>query len=247
MEKLLIGPSTGWLYAVNIYSLKLQKEILKKSNSNSFEVVLGGWDKDDKRLLSLKQNEKFEPNIFAYRSIHLSDVENENIDNQIAVAKEAVDLCKAHTAVSHVLKINGEYPIKACEQMINAGVRLAVENMDSRKDSGFLLTDLVRIAQTLDCPFVLDVQHAYEHDHSMKYARDLFEHLQKPLVHLHVSGETPDNIHSLVHKAHNTTEIVEFVGYVFSNKKVPLILEGEYENADELSQEIKFLKRELGI
>ncbi len=229
-----------------MYSLRQQEAILKEAEADCFEVVVGEWDSNSKRMISLKQGEQFDGS-FTYRSVHLFDVSDQEPENQLKVAQEAVRLCGASTAVSHILKIDGEYPLKSCEKMIFAGVPLAMENMDSRKDSGFLIADLVQIRQVLSCPFVLDVQHAYEHDHSMAYARDLFEHLQESLVHLHVSGETQDNIHSLVHKADNTNRIVEFVGYVLLKKHVPLILEGEYANSDELSSEIKFMRRELYI
>lgn len=244
MEKFLIGPSTGWLYAKEMYSLRQQEAILKKAQANCFEIVVGECNGNSKRMLSLKQGEQFDRD-FAYRSVHLFDVSDQQLDNQIRVAQEAITLCNASIAVSHIMKVNGEYPLNPCERMIAAGVPLAMENMDSRKDSGFLLADLVQIGRSLSCPFVLDVQHAYEHDHSMAYAQDLFQHLQEPLVHLHVSGQTPDNIHALVYKASNAKEIVEFVGYVLSRKVVPLILEGEYTNAGELSREIQFLKKEL--
>ncbi|TSC91437.1 MAG: hypothetical protein CEN90_566 [Parcubacteria group bacterium Licking1014_17] len=128
--------------------------------------------------------------------------------------------------------------------MISGGIPLAIENMDSRKDSGFNLSELEKLV-SIGCRFVLDVQHAYEHDHEMGYAADLLELLKNQLAHLHVSGETGDNIHSLVCKATNTRRIVEFVGRVLSVKNVPLILEGEYATSDELKQEIEFLKREL--
>jgi len=143
--------------------------------------------------------------------------------------------------------VESDYPVGHYEGMISSGIPLAVENMDSRQDSGFNLVELERLVKNVGCLFVLDVQHAYEHDHEMGYARDLLELLKDRLTHLHVSGETKDNIHSLVCRATNAKKIVEFVGQVLSVKNVPLILEGEYTTPDELRQEIEFLTRELGL
>jgi len=245
--RLLIGPSTGWLYAKEIYSLSQQETFLKKAGANSVEICLARWDSNDKRMLSLKTGEMFCTDTFVYRSLHLPDVNGQNPENQIAMAREAVVGYGAAVALTHPLKVESDYPVGHYEGMISSGIPLAVENMDSRQDSGFNLVELERLVKNVGCLFVLDVQHAYEHDHEMGYARDLLELLKDRLTHLHVSGETKDNIHSLVCRATNAKKIVEFVGQVLSVKNVPLILEGEYTTPDELRQEIEFLTRELGL
>lgn len=242
--RLMIGPSSGWLYAKEIYSLRQQEGILKQAGANIVEICLAGWDSNDKRMLSLKSGEMFDIQTFTYRSLHLPDVNGQNPEHQLVMAQDAVARCGAIVALTHPLKIGGEYPTRHYEEMISGGVPLAIENMDSRKDSGFNLPELEELVN-IGCRFVLDVQHAYEHDYEMVYAADLLESLKNQLAHLHVSGETSDNIHSLVCKATNARRIVEFVGRVLSVKNVPLILEGEYATSDELKQEIEFLTREL--
>lgn len=243
--RLMIGPSTGWLYAKEIYSLIQQEIILKTAKANSVEICLAGWDSNDKRMLSLKAGETFDAQTFTYRSLHLPDVNGQEPEHQLAMAREAVVRCGAAIALTHPLKVKGDYPTEYYEKMISGNIPLAVENMDSRKDSGFNLAELERLVITVGCRFVLDVQHAYEHDPEMRYAGDLLESLKDQLVHLHVSGETENNIHSLVRGARNAKRIVEFIGRVLSTKNVPLILEGEYATSDELRQEIEFLTKEF--
>lgn len=242
--RLMIGPSTGWMYAKEIYSLRQQESVLKQAGANIVEICLAGWDSNDQRMLSLKSGEMFDVQTFTYRSLHLPNVNGQNPEHQLAMAQDAVASCGAVVALTHPLKVSGEYPTRHYEKMISGDVPLAIENMDSRKDSGFNLPELEELI-SLGCRFVFDVQHAYEHDHEMEYAGDLLESLKNQLTHLHVSGETSDNIHSLVCKAVNAGKIVEFVGRVLSVKNVPLILEGEYATPDELKQEIEFLTREL--
>jgi hypothetical protein len=247
VQTLTIGPSTGWLYAREIFSLYQQETILKAAGANSVEICLAGWNSDDRRTLSLKAGKSFDNQIFVHRSLHLPDVNNQGPAQHLALTKGAIAYCGVTVALTHPIKTDGNYPVKSYEMMISAGVPLALENMDSRKESGFNLAELERLVTSLGCGFVLDAQHAYEHDHSMRYASDLFELMKDHLVHLHVSGETKDNIHSLVHKATNAKEIIEFVGQVLIRKNVPLILEGKYTTSDELRQEIEFLKYELGF
>ena len=76
-------------------------------------------------------------------------------------------------------------------------------------------------------------------------AKELLNMMEPNLKHLHVSGETEDNCHSLVYKARNADTITDFIGTVLSRKEVPIILEGQYSNAEELKTEIDFLNGEL--
>ncbi len=242
---LMIGASTGWLYAREIFLLRQQESILKTAGANVVETCLANWDSNDRRMLSLRDGKAFDVQTFVYRSLHLPVINDQEPEHQLAMAQDAVVCCNAITALTHPAKIMGDYPVEYYERMISGGVPLALENMDLRKDSGFNLTELERLVKVVGCSLVLDVQHAYEHDHEMGYANDLLESLKDQLVHLHVSGETENNIHALVSKATNAKKIVEFVNQVLSVKNVPLILEGEYATTDELREEIEFLRREL--
>ncbi len=245
--RLVIGPSTGWLYERDIYSLAQQETILTRAGANSVEIDLGTWGSDDRRIISLTGGETFDAQSFVYRSLHLPDVNDQEPEHQLAMAQELVACCAATVALTHPLKVKGDYPTGHYERMISDGIPLAVENMDSMKDSGFKLEELEQLVKVVGCRFVLDVQHTYERDSEMKYARDLLESLKDSLAHLHVSGGAGSNIHSLVCRATNAARIVEFVGQVLSVKNVPMILEGEYTDSDELRQEIRFLTRELGL
>lgn len=246
-SELIIGPSTGWLYAQDIYSLAQQEDILKTVGANGVEICfLGSWGSNDRRILSLKTGPAFNTRIFIHRSLHLPDINNEEPERQLSSTREALAVSGATIALTHPMKTGGDYPIACYERMISGGIPLAIENMDSRKDSGFALSELEKLVKIIECRFVLDVQHAYEHDHEMRYAGELLESLKDRLAHLHVSGEAGANIHSLVHKAANAGKIVEFISRVLSVKKVPLIFEGEYTTPGELRQEIEFLTEELG-
>lgn len=243
-KKLIIGPSTGWLYAQEIYSLDRQKAVLTEAGANCVEIVLSGWG--DKRMISLETGGRFNARTFPYRSLHLPDINNRQFQEQLAMARRAIASCGSTVALTHPLKVNGGYPTESYKGMILGGVPLAIENMDSKKESDFDLTELENLMKEIvGCRFVLDVQHAFEHDPEMKCAKDLFELMKDKLAHLHVSGETSGSNHSLVCKATNCAKIVDFVGQVLAVKQVPLILEGEYKTADELRREIEFLTKEL--
>jgi len=238
-SELMIGPSTGWLYAMNIFSLARQKEILTKAGANVLEINIG--IDIDKRMASLKKA-RFKD--FAHSFLHFPDLKDRKVKQLVAIAKKAKIYYDFSVALIHPLKLVASYPEDDYKRIISNNIPLAIENMDSRKDSGFKLKELKKLLKITNL-FVLDVQHAYEHDHQMIYAKDLLQSFQKELVYLHVSGETSNNMHSLVHKSENAKTIIEFIGKVLCSKPVPLILEGEYRNSQELKTEIEFLFKEL--
>lgn len=240
--ELLIGPSIGWLYGAGIKLVTEQEELISKTGANCLEIPLNGWDKEDERVVSLSEGTFGD---FPYKSLHLPTI----IDTMpnIAVALDIIDRYKINTTLTHPQKVGFDYPMAIYETMRRKQILLSVENMDKAKDSGFAINDLLWITDYCDLGFVLDVQHAYERDPSMIYASELFEALKDRLTHFHVSGETADNIHSLLYKATNADAIINFLGKVLKTNRAPLILEGEYSSSEELEREILFIIQELGL
>lgn len=233
---MIIGPSTGWLYAKGIYSLSEQEKILRESGANAFELCPAS---EVKRHESLNKN-KFGQ--FDYRSFHLPDYDaSRSLEEQVAIAKNIFFDHKINNALIHPLLIPKEY----YERLTLEGISLAIENMDRDKTSGYSLKELEDLIENYNLNFVLDVQHAYEHDVDEKYSLNLFELTKHKIVHLHISGELGDNRHVLVCKANNKAKLVDFIGKVLSEVNVPLILEGEYQTSKELKEEIDFLRDEL--
>jgi len=244
---MIIGPSNGWLYAKKIYSLFQQEIIFKKAGANAVEIsFMSEWfsDENKRRMASLEAGRVFDPEIFIHQSLHLPDVNGQESEQEFAIVQKIITHCNATVVLTHLLKAGNDYPVKIYEEMISKGVPLAIENMDSNKQSGFKLKELKKIAEIVP-RFVLDVQHAFEHDSTMEYAFDLFETTKDKLVYLHVSGETEDNHHALVCQSRNCDKIVSFLGTIYSEIQVPIILEGKYSNSEELSQEITFLTKEI--
>lgn len=265
-KQLFIGPSTGWMYAIGVNSLRQQQIVLENAGANAVEFCMGGTlDISDIRVNSLLCGDRLglTTNDDTYRkSIHLPDYQPDaDLKFQARAAREIAAKQAAFTMVIHPLKYEGEYPVRYYEQLnptdwTGMRIRLAIENMDKRKPDGFLLSELEHLTQSYDLGFVLDVQHAFEHDSSMAYAKDLFGAMRSNLAHLHVSGESEDSNHCLLHRARNATTIVNFLGEIFSkifsdeisaSNNAPIILEGEYQNASDLRAEIEFIKRELGF
>jgi hypothetical protein len=209
-------------------------------------MYLGFWEKNNRRALSLKQGEAFDVNHFKYRSFHFPVFdEKKETKNQLKMLRQLIVCQSLNTALVHPIKVNGDYPEEIYRAMVSGGIPLAIENMDSNKDSGFDIEELKSLVKSIGLGFVLDVQHAYEHDPKMEYAEDLFDAIKGSLMHLHLSGQKKGSIHSLVSESENAEKIIDFTKIVLEKKRLPLILEGIYQNTKGLKKEIEFLKKEL--
>lgn len=74
------------------------------------------------------------------------------------------------------------------EILDQSGLPFLLENMDRRKSYGTHPEQFRELKRKYNFGFVLDVEHAYEHDSSMKLARELIEAMGDRLKHMHVSG-----------------------------------------------------------
>jgi len=249
MRRIKIGPSNGWFYANGSYNVQEQIRLLKSIGVEAMELALAGWgsEENDRRITSL--DEAIVVNKFPFLSIHAPDY-SDSIPPRKQVIK-LTELTATHmpnVVLIHPLMVEGgDYPYDYYESIISGEVPLAIENMDKDKDSGFLIRDLLGITGKIGLKFVFDIQHAFEHDSSMKYAQDLFEAMKDKISHFHVSGETANNHHSLLHKARNVREILDFLCWAYGQlkEKPSIILEGEYRGMGEIEAEITLLKNNL--
>jgi hypothetical protein len=242
------------LYAIDVNSLRQQKVSMETSGANAVEFCIGAsLEPTDIRVASMLEAEDHPFAAQHYRSLHLPDYKPDvESATQAEMARRIAISQDASTMLIHPLKVEGEYPIGYYDQLSSqgrsSGVRFAIENMDKNKPNGFLLPELEKLVRVCDLVFVLDVQHAYEHDSSMQYAQDLFHAMRGRISHLHVSGETEDNNHCLLHRARNAKALVDFLGNMFGalgDQPCPIILEGQYQTADDIAEEIAFIRSEL--
>ena len=91
MRKVIIGPSTGWLYANNIFCLAEQETFLRKAGANGLEICLNLFSPNDKRILSLLGRGRFSMEFFIYRSLHFpNDTFALSTEEHIILAKRLI-------------------------------------------------------------------------------------------------------------------------------------------------------------
>jgi hypothetical protein len=109
------------------------------------------------------------------------------------------------------------------ETLDQSGLPFLLENMDKRKSYGIHPEHFQELKSKYNFGFVLDVEHAYEHDPSMKLAKEFVRVMGDRLKHLHVSGSTESEIHVLTYCAPNKEDLTQVLEL---GLPVPKILEG---------------------
>lgn len=162
--------------------------------------------------------------------------ETEEIAEFLRKLSDLINLIKPRAVVLHPNIADLEY-IKKYD------LPLAIENMDKRKTIG---VDPI-FFRNLDFNSVLDVQHIYEWDKSIKIFNEFIQEM-KNISHIHLSGETESKNHSPLIFADNAKAIIKFLelnkDFFLSH---PIILEGLLGDDYEINMktEVEFIKKIL--
>ncbi len=107
--------------------------------------------------------------------------------------------------------------------LADSPIKTLIENMDSRKKLKTDVTFFRKLKEDYNFGFVLDLEHAYEHDNEMGLAKDLILVMDDRLSHLHVSGCSEKEIHSPLYLSKNKDKISRVLELKL---QIPKILEG---------------------
>jgi endonuclease IV len=114
----------------------------------------------------------------------------------------------------------------------------AVENMDHRKAKYKNVEDFVELFKDFDTKFVLDMNHVYVNDKTMKLAEDFADAFGDRLVECHVSG------FEILHDALYLTKQIEILAAI-PNKNLPIIVESGGNPEGILEKEFDYVKKYL--
>ena len=127
------------------------------------------------------------------------------------------------------------------EILKQSGLPFLLENMDRRKAYGTHPEHFKELKRKCNFGFVLDVEHAYEHDPSMKLAKEFVEVMGDRLKHLHVSGCSESAGHVPTYSAINKKEITKILKLKLA---VPIILEGALieDASNSITKELEYVR-----
>lgn len=214
-----IGFSTGCLHRTKL-TMAEKIAFFKSVGANSIEFIFRSLsDLMNGNLSSAAQ--RVSEN-FNYVSIH-APWENirygadADTDAVIEKLKNLCGLLPIKGIVIHPRKIDG------FEKLEKSKLPFLIENSGRGKPVGTLPEYFTRLKLNHSFGFVLDIQHAYEHDSSMRLAEELIEAMGDRLKEIHVSGHALPLNHVPTHLASNKDAIIEILKLKIP---APKILEG---------------------
>jgi len=219
-----IGPSTGWLHAMN----------MSRDLGEICDFALGAGAEAIGIVIPEAGAEPLTgkvPDGFHFISVHLPcmslDVDKSELDRLSSI----VSASRAQSAVLHPFRA----PKNLYQILIDQGIPVVSENMDRNKSVGRSVSDVCRVMRKHQIPGVFDFQHAYEYafDEGQSYKDVVTEFIDAMMEaggisHLHVSGENDRTNHALLQHARNREEIMDALSCVHQKIHVPVILEGEF-------------------
>ncbi|MFO8016282.1 MAG: hypothetical protein R6U32_04205 [Candidatus Woesearchaeota archaeon] len=118
-------------------------------------------------------------------------------------------------------------PLPPLNILMESGIPFLIENMDHMKYFGTEPKHFRQFKRYYNLDFVFDIQHAYEHDPSMKLAEELMICIGPRLKHMHASGQAGGLNHSLIHAAENRDAITGILQKAAGlGIEKPVIIEG---------------------
>ena len=232
----LIGFSTGCLHYRADIPIVDKLKIFLRSGATVVELSFG----TPKQLFEFSLDEAIKSKLMKFSKITVHAPFKEiryfddtgNTDEVIIKLKELFDNLPISGFVFHPDTIANFIGLEVI------GLPVLIENMDRNKKIGISAEDIAAIKDDYNFGFVLDLQHAFEHDPSMDLANEMLQIMGERLSHLHVSGEFGDHHHIPLHLAQNQEAIGRILKLMPS---VPVILEGVFMGLEPLAS----AKREL--
>lgn len=122
---------------------------------------------------------------------------------------------------------------------------IAFENMDWRHKIGTDVASLREIFSNKNFKMVLDVNHSYTHDSTLRLSHDLYDNFKDRIMHCHLSGFGAHES-GKEHIPLFQSQQVEIIKAI-PNLDLPIIIESICNNKKEVKQEFEYIKKILGL
>jgi len=235
-----VGFSTGSLHKTNI-PFNERIELYHSLGADAIELSFG----TPNQLLNFQLSEQI-INIlekFAFISIHApcKEVRYDNSFETHKIIDKLKTLCGKPNIRGLVLHPDN---IDNYEILDQSGLPFLLENMDRRKSYGTHPEQFQKLKNKYNFGFVLDVEHAYEHDSSMQLAKEFVDVMGDGLKHMHVSGCNNAKMHVPTYQAINKEAIAEILKM---NLNVPIILEGSLfgDIQNSIKEELEYIRSDF--
>lgn len=227
--KRAIGMSTGVLYKT--ISPMSQRIIDIQKSIGCSAIEMGCIRKE--RLFELPNlNASDIRSHFSHLSMHApTDLKYRSGDETKQVLKL---IAEAHQRFQFDLVVFHPENVEDWSVFENLSFSIGIENADWRKDFGRTVEDMVKVFERIDVGFVLDVNHCFTNDKSMKLAGEFGTRFSDRLREVHLSGFTK------YHEPISATRQEEIIRAV-PDGNCPIIIESVCLDEKEVNQELSYV------
>ena len=207
-----IGFSTGTLKNTHL-SIPERIRVFSEVGATAVEIAL----RTREELIELKVDSALKKAVegFSFVSVHAPWINIRYNEYNLGVIKKLQQIGVRIPVKAFVL-----HPDIIDDFGLLAGIPVAIENMDPRKQFGTKPEELEKLIVAHRVKIVLDLHHAYLHDPSMQIAQRIAHTAKENLSHIHVSGAAGHS-HTPLRNAPNQEIIIR----TLKKYDLPIILE----------------------
>lgn len=223
-----LGFSTGTLLKLGVKAVSKQViDVIRETGGTAIEFHIP----KQADILALKTITKKNLDGFSHVSIHLPKTEYKNNQKTRAMLDSVYGHCKRLGMRAMVI-----HPDLVSDWSVfnKYSIVLAVENMDKNKNFGANVDDLNRVFGAIDARMVLDLNHCYTLDPSMRLARDFYKQFKDRITHLHISGYREDHVPLFETKQDGIISAIP-------DRTLPMIIEGVFSKQKEMQKEFNYI------
>jgi len=232
---MIIGFSTSCFYK---FLPTISREVIlvcKKLGALAIEIGSGA----DDRINAVKNIRPEEVEDFKYKSFHAPDFWNNNSEEDIR--KKLFSLAREQERLGFNSIVFHPDLVKDYSSLKKFKIKAAIENMDKYKKFGGRYDEIRSVLEKYKLKLVLDLNHCYTKDKTMKQAEELISNFQDKICEIHLSGfGGKNNLHSPLFKT-KQINILKFI----PRKNIPIIIESTLRNIEEAGFEISYIKKFL--
>ncbi|MFH1427773.1 MAG: hypothetical protein ABIG60_04585 [Patescibacteria group bacterium] len=234
-KNMLLGFSTG---AFHKFIQPFSNEAILLSKKLGCKVIeLSGVSPEKINLL--KNINKIDLHSFKYISLHSLGLMKYKNNNKTKLMLDIIQ--EAHNRLNfNCVNIHSDL-IEDWTVFKKYSFPIAIENMDLMKKSGKTPRSFKKILANEKIKLVLDLNHCYTNDKSMKLAEEFYHNFKEQICEIHLSGfKDKNNLHVPLFKT-NQIKILKAI----PDKNMPIIIESECENIIEAEKEYNYIKNYL--
>jgi len=237
---MIIGFSTGDYHRTDIKPISIEViKHIRNAGCNAIEFNCGSWE----RIKDLSKIKKKDIVDFDHVSLHAPSKVTPISNDQYKKMLDAIQ--KAHDRLHFDVVVLHPDPIEKWDDLKKYNLPFAIENMDSLHESGKTIEEIKKIVERYDLKVVIDLNHIFTNDITMKLHPEFMSVLGDRVVEFHLSGYADffagkvdrDALHYSLYRM-NQDNIVKAI----KNKKIPLIIESELVDLSDVDKELKFIK-----